>query len=751
MARSNRKYIEYRSIALRSAIGLILMGILTAAALTSDSYSETVAASVNVNNSTAVSAALQSSTCPTCPQDIIVTNTTGFCGAIVNYTIPAQPGCPTGISITSTHPPGTVFPVGTTTVTLSATFSSTFVSTCTFTVTVIDAEQPNIVCPSNLVVNALPGQSFAVVNYLLPPAFDNCGRVDVISSPPPGARFPLGATPVSITATDINGNSTVCNFTITVVDREPPIIDCPSDIVVKVPAGRCEMPVRFPAPVVRDGSDVVSIDVSPPSGSIFPVGLTRVNVTAIDRAGNVARCSFNVRVDDGTPPRVIVPADIVKVASADQCSAIVDYPPARVSDECSEPTVTYSVPAGSLFPVGVTKVLVTATDRFGNVTTGSFNVTVEDKTPPTFVPPSNIIVDAVEEECAAVVVFPRMNVFDECSSVSVSYSVPSGSRFNVGTTNVIATITDQSGNRTTGAFTVEVLGKPQARLVPDDSGPLEFGPLTAARKPRRNPPIESFSIRNSGCSLLTITFVGMSRRGESVDTGRISNVDDSRFFSVEMLEDDGFRWPVVMGQTINVRSSSQRNMIVLFNPVIPRVAASNRGLTADLVLPDVVFTQIDIEHNSGPIITVTLVGRVDTALQLIDPDDPRRAPKISFNRIADLFVVDFSVHDANLDVRYAVYQFIDKAGRVVGKPITVDLTGAIAQSDLTRGQSFSVSQAFSGADDYKKVTGVRVTVYDGETNVIGTSAAAGSITTLTEPSRVTVVLPEIKLPPVATE
>jgi hypothetical protein len=77
----------------------------------------------------------------TCPANITVSNDPGVCGAVVTYATPAETGnC--GGTITSDHPSGSTFPVGTTTVTLTDTRLDGTTTTCSFTVTVNDTESP---------------------------------------------------------------------------------------------------------------------------------------------------------------------------------------------------------------------------------------------------------------------------------------------------------------------------------------------------------------------------------------------------------------------------------------------------------------------------------------------------------------------------------------------------------------------------------------------------------------------------------
>ena len=81
--------------------------------------------------------------------DIVVGNDPGECSAVVAaYNVTAT-GTPAP-ELTCEPPPGSVFPVGTTTVTCTAT-NSAGSATCTFTVTVLDEEAPSIA--------AQPGQN----------------------------------------------------------------------------------------------------------------------------------------------------------------------------------------------------------------------------------------------------------------------------------------------------------------------------------------------------------------------------------------------------------------------------------------------------------------------------------------------------------------------------------------------------------------------------------------------------------------
>lgn len=84
----------------------------------------------------------------------------------------------------------------------------------------------------------------------------------------------------------------------------PPVITCPSNIVVSNDAGLCGASVAFnatatgiPAPTIiyKIGATVIT------SPHMFPVGITTVTATASNTAG-IATCSFTVRVNDTEAP-----------------------------------------------------------------------------------------------------------------------------------------------------------------------------------------------------------------------------------------------------------------------------------------------------------------------------------------------------------------------------------------------------------------------------------------------------------------
>ena len=266
----------------------------------------------------------------TCPATITQSTDAGKCSAVVFYTATATDNNP-GVVLVCTPPPGSTFPVGTNTVVCVATDAAGNQSSCSFKIVVVDTEKPSVVCPSSVVVTNDPGLCSAVVRFTVSAA-DNCPGVTVGSSPVSGFAFPVGTNTVLCVAQDASGNTNICTFTVTVVDREPPQITCPATILTTPDTNSCFGTVNFATPTALDNcGGPVAVTCNPPSGSMFAVGTNVVLCTAVDLAGNSNQCAFLVVVQDPgnqswpkAMPLTLLDNLGVQQASAAQCLNSLD-------------------------------------------------------------------------------------------------------------------------------------------------------------------------------------------------------------------------------------------------------------------------------------------------------------------------------------------------------------------------------------------------------------------------------------------
>ncbi len=222
-------------------------------------------------------------------------------GATVTFATSATDSCDPAVVIECRPPSGSVFPIGTNTVTCTATDAAGNRSVSSFPVIVsggcANGNCVDVTVPDDREVrcNTTGG---AIVQFTAS-GFNRCtgGQLAVTCVPPSGSVFPVGLNQVVCTAKSGNQEGSAV-FAVEVIDDVPPTIDCPSNLVVAAQSPRGAI-VTFQATGRDDCAPRVQIRCDPPSGSAFPVGTNRVVCYATDGHGNATSCAFLLAV---TPP-----------------------------------------------------------------------------------------------------------------------------------------------------------------------------------------------------------------------------------------------------------------------------------------------------------------------------------------------------------------------------------------------------------------------------------------------------------------
>jgi gliding motility-associated-like protein len=339
--------------------------------------------------------------------------------------------------------------LGTTAVVWTVSDSAGNTQTCIQLVTTKDTQAPTIICPPDTTVIASNGLcTITGVDLGLPIVTENCTLADVLNNSL--VQYGVGTNVVTWTATDESGNSGACTQTIIVLDTIAPTIICPADLTnVSADSGSCEATnVDLGEPVADDNCEIESITNDAPS--VLPLGTTIITWTVTDKSGNTATCTQSVTVVDSEAPTFAdCPSDIEITTSTGSCDAVVTWIEPTVTDNCSTALTLISTHlSGDVFPIGTTTVTYTATDSLGNQSTCEFVVIVKDLEVPTIVCPSDTLIAVSSGMCTA------MNtdlgtpiVSDNCSIMSVENNAPI--LLPVGTTAVVWTVTDSSGNTQT--------------------------------------------------------------------------------------------------------------------------------------------------------------------------------------------------------------------------------------------------------------------------------------------------------------
>ena len=384
--------------------------------------------------------------------DNLVVEATGADGAVVTFAPSATDLVDGAVAVSASPSSGSAFPLGTTTVALSATDAAGNTATSAFTVTVRDTTAPTIALPANQTLEAT-GPDGAMATFSASANDLVSGSVEVTYSSPSGSSFALGTNTIAVIATDAAGNTATGTFTVTVRDTTAPVLTLPETITAEATAA-----TGATVTLVGSATDLVSGDVpiafSPASNTVFPMGETTVTATATDAAGNASTATLVVTVVDTIAPVLTLPDDIT-VEATGPAGATVMFAATAVDTVSGNLDVSYSAAPGSVFALGKTTVTVTAVDVAGNVVTGNFNITVVDTTGPIIAVPANQTLEATSA-AGAVANFSASATDLVDGAIAVRSSRASGSTFAVGVNTVTLTATDAAGNASTRTFTVTV-------------------------------------------------------------------------------------------------------------------------------------------------------------------------------------------------------------------------------------------------------------------------------------------------------
>ncbi len=218
----------------------------------------------------------------------------------------------------------------------------------------------------------------------------DCAVITRTAGPASGASFPIGTTTVTHTATMASGQSATASFNVVVTDNVAPTIVCPStqNISLGATGSYTLADFRNSATITDNCTGTITRTQSPAAGTVLTgAGTTVVTITATDAAGNTSSCTFNVVRADTTPPSLTCPSNQNITLGGTCTHTLADYranAPATDNVTATGSIVKVQSPAAGtvLSTVGVTPITITATDGAGNVSSCTFNVTLQETTAP---------------------------------------------------------------------------------------------------------------------------------------------------------------------------------------------------------------------------------------------------------------------------------------------------------------------------------------------------------------------------------
>lgn len=249
-------------------------------------------------------------------------------------------------------------------------------SSCVAMVTVSDTVSPNAVCQNITVQLSATGNATIIETQIDNGSSDVCGIASLALDNSSFTCADVGQNQVELSVTDNSGNSSVCTAIVTIEESTPPTASC-QDFTVYLNAAGVAM--INPASIDNGSSDNCVLDTlyaNPQELGCNEIGQTQVQLTAEDASGNTSTCTATLNVLDTISPQILnCPTDIQVNSNSANCASPVTWTEPTTLDNCAS-NLSSNFQSGSVFPLGVSTVVYTASDIAGNSATCSFDVTI---------------------------------------------------------------------------------------------------------------------------------------------------------------------------------------------------------------------------------------------------------------------------------------------------------------------------------------------------------------------------------------
>ncbi len=188
----------------------------------------------------------------------------------------------------------------------------------------------------------------------------------------------VGSNPVTLTATDDDGNSSTCSAMVTVIDNNAPSMAC-SDLTLYL--GTTGNVSLIPAFIDNGSSDecgLASMSLSQTFFDCSDIGPNMITLTATDASGNANTCTSTVTILDNLDPTAVC-QDITVSLDANGAAVLS---PLTVDDgsydNCNISNWVLDIFSFNCNDIGTKVVTLTITDSSGNTSTCTSNVTILD-------------------------------------------------------------------------------------------------------------------------------------------------------------------------------------------------------------------------------------------------------------------------------------------------------------------------------------------------------------------------------------
>ncbi|WP_378179122.1 HYR domain-containing protein [Aquimarina sp. SS2-1] len=221
----------------------------------------------------------------------------------------------------------------------------------------------------------------------------------------------IGDNEITLTLTNVIGNTTNCTAIVTIEDTLAPTIQCRDLSIQLDDNNRATLAVEDLLIDSVDNCTVDTINIDQSAFGLADIGENEVTLTITDTSGNVASCVATVTVTANDFPFAICQEIAIVLDASGQVTISGIDVDGGSTDAVGIDSFAVTPDTFDCSNVGDNEVVLTVTNTRGNSSTCTAIVTVEEETLPTINCPADII-----QDCAGFITYPQPTFSDDCSA-----------------------------------------------------------------------------------------------------------------------------------------------------------------------------------------------------------------------------------------------------------------------------------------------------------------------------------------------
>ena len=214
-------------------------------------------------------------------------------------------------------------------------------SSCTAVVTVEDNVAPVPTCVNSTVQLDANGDGTLAPSAIHGGSMEACGFLPLSAAPTSFACSDVGNVTVTLTVSDVNGNSATCTASVTVQDMVAPTANCQDATVELNGSGNGTLLGTSVDNNSTDACGIASVAVSPASFDCGDLGGNTVTLEVTDNNGNSATCTATATVEDNIKPSISCPSGTMIPNDPGECEATFTVPTPVATDNCAVTVLRY--------------------------------------------------------------------------------------------------------------------------------------------------------------------------------------------------------------------------------------------------------------------------------------------------------------------------------------------------------------------------------------------------------------------------